>query len=348
MKSLFIIVAVFVVTFSGCNDDEPTVCPVGPGTPFPTLQNIWPNQDQSSWSYDYVWNSEAGDWNITYYPTADEVPPIPDWTEIYDLLDIPIFLDSMVTNNAIFRLKFDGQKTAGGGVTAQNLAQSFYFEETGAVLALDAGVGDREFVRRLYVARPDLRARLETLVNDTSIRLSSSRGFTELLMQPNALDRPNEIFATSVLKPMLIHGGVWEKTDEWIGTYGDLNRLLAWKFLASDLSPGTEFSHQLVPDLADDVFLHCRIFRRFDYETEVGVFPKAIECVYLLDYGLSMASDPTGQPLGYINTFDYGKVIYAPTVGPVYCYERGMADFDHQLGRNELELNLIGSSITGN
>ena len=37
----------------GCSEEE-TDCPVCPGTPSPTMDNLWPNEDGNSWTYDQM------------------------------------------------------------------------------------------------------------------------------------------------------------------------------------------------------------------------------------------------------------------------------------------------------
>jgi hypothetical protein len=331
---LTLVLVAFVVAFAGCNDDDGvTFRTTSPDwRSRPTLNNIWPNADQTSWTYDYVW-LESEEWSPAYYPTEDDVPPLPAWADFLGYLGIEFTADSLVTTKAIFRMKFDGQTTSGPGVTAQNLEESFQDENTGAIVVLDAAAQDREFIRRLYLARPDLKATLERLVEATPA------------LQPFApFYAPDESPAASVLKPLYVHGGVWEKTSEWIGTYGVLDRLLAWKFLTANLNPGTEFSHQLIPSMADDVFLHCRVLRRFEFSTEIGEFQNAIACLYVLDYGISIALNTEGQRLGYTRNFGYGVVIYAPTVGPVYSHERSVGSEGDPIGREELEIRLIASS----
>jgi hypothetical protein len=44
--------------------------------------------------------------------------------------------------------------------------------------------------------------------------------------------------------------------------------------------------------------------------------------VYLVDFGVSAATDETGIVLGYFGTYAYGTVSYAPHVGPIASYER--------------------------
>ena len=102
----------------------------------------------------------------------------------------------------------------------------------------------------------------------------------------------------------------------------------------------------MLPALTDDAFLHCRLPRRLDVGTEIGIFDKAIECLYIVDYGVWATTDIYGQPVGYSRSIDYGTVVYAPTVGPVYSYERllvGVAD-TLTAGAGDLEIGLIGTN----
>ena len=122
--------------------------------------------------------------------------------------------------------------------------------------------------------------------------------------------------------PLLIHGGVWRKTDQWIAAYADLDTLPAWKYLEADLSRGHEFTHQLAPSLASDIFLHCRVVGEGRAKTEVCVFKRALDCIYLVDYGVYNLQGPGPDAQGYYRVFDYGRVLYVPGVGPVYAYER--------------------------
>jgi len=152
---------------------------------------------------------------------------------------------------------------------------------------------------------------------------------------------PQPIMST----PLLIHGGAWEKTDDWIATYGVLNTEPAWKFLTSDLAVGTEFTHQLIPDLANDVFLHARIESHVTIDTELGTYEKAVDCLYIIDYGISAVSTSPGGPTsGYMRTYEYGRVVYAPTLGPVYSYERKFMSAGTPVtkGSGDLEMFIIG------
>jgi hypothetical protein len=122
--------------------------------------------------------------------------------------------------------------------------------------------------------------------------------------------------------PLMLHGGAWEKSLSKIGTYGDLDDQLAWLYLDANLTPRSEFEFQLVPSLADDVFLLCRILRRTAIDTQIGRLNYAIECLYVVDYGVVGLVSDDGEPLGYFRPVDYAIVTYAPNVGPVRCLER--------------------------
>jgi hypothetical protein len=323
-----------LIVVASCKDDtsgpSKTWTNGSPGASFflPTIDNIWPNEDLTEWLFDYVSNVAPYDSFFTLHPTPEDVPPLPGWDDIEGFLRMPLEADSIATASADYTMRFNGLKTSGGGVTAQNLeviveldgaaaAGSPGTVPAGAVISSAALPADAAFLRRLYTARPDLRPKLSRLVS-----------------------APEAGLAEPFPMPTFIHGGVWEKTTQWIGTYGDRDQRLAWKFLTNDLRPGSEFTYQLVPSFADDIFLHCRIVRERNAVTAIGVIRHALECLYLVDYGISIATDPEGHPLGYARRFSYGRVVYAPTVGPVYCFERPLAEAEHPVGISEMELTL--------
>src|SRR5258705_464716 len=78
------------------------------------------------------------------------------------------------------------------------------------------------FIQALSVARPDLARKMAAkwgpLIRTASTDAAAS------------IDPPNFLF-----------GYAWEKTSEYIGSYGDLNTQLAWKYLVANLKPGSGF-----------------------------------------------------------------------------------------------------------
>jgi hypothetical protein len=185
------------------------------------------------------------------------------------------------------------------GVTAQNLEELFAQAPAGARAA---GAWQARLLSRLAAARPDLRARLEAM------------GV-----------RPQQEPVARM--PLFLHGGAWEKTAEYIGTYGDADTRLAWKFLDADVAPGSSFTYQLVPALADDVFLHALVVRH-GQQLHLRSFGQEVQVIYLVDYGIAQATGPGGEPLGFYRGIDYGSVVYAPGVGPVLASERFGASSD--------------------
>jgi hypothetical protein len=324
IRSLAVALFIGAVFLSGCGNEEDGSCYVWPyqNLPDPNLENIWPNEDGTSWSFEYAYRQ--WDWGgFRLYPDPDSVPPLPSLDEFASFLACHEIGPNPQATRGTYRLEFDGDITTESGVTAQNLTETL--EARGSdVSPTPARPQLPSFLARLAIARPDLRDRVLGLVGsrqeglllvDPGVRHGTSgRNASPTADESCLLDAARE--------PMFIHGYAWRKTEEWIGTFGDVDTLLAWKFLESNLEPCHEFTHQLVPGLADDVFLHCRILRQVVFRTKAGVFNNATECLYVLDYGIWEETDFTGTPVGWSRNVDCGIVVYAPTIGPLYDYER--------------------------
>ncbi len=149
------------------------------------------------------------------------------------------------TSTGSYRLQFNGFVTTMSGVTRQNLQETLEPAASVTISSATANPGSA-FLQLLRLARPDLARKMSLLA--PSIATQS---------------------AATLFRPTLLHGYAWEQTDQWIGTYGDLNQQIAWIFLTPALRPGSEFSLQLVPDLADDVFLHARVLGWKNVETSI-------------------------------------------------------------------------------
>jgi hypothetical protein len=300
--------------WSACSDSDHIFC-ADPDVD-PTLENIWPNADGTYWTYKvtvHFWRDLEEAYNCdSLYETADEVPPAPSLDEISHLLDDPAVADEVDAEIHTYRLEFAGDTTSSRGVTAQNLRESVSSGGGGGAPGRPGSRVD-PLLARVYAARPDLREAIECQVGpEASSALEPGAG--QDLLGADCFGYPC---------PLLIHGGVWRKTDEWIGAYGDLDTLPARKFLEADLSSGHEFTHQLVALLSDDIFLHCRVVGESRVKTERCTFKRALDCIYLVDYGVGQTLGP--GPMRYYRAFDYGRVLYVPEVGPVYVYERLLA-----------------------
>ncbi len=298
------------------------------------LESMWPNADGTFWLYTLttrIWES-AG---MIEYATPQEVPEAPSLDEIAIRLYRNEVPNRFEIEEGTYRLEFDGFITTLSGVTAQNLVETI--DMNGREFRESEAQTD-PFLSRLLDARPDIAANSGKMIG-----LECSSG---TLHAPvcKALSRAIVSQQKVELRPLLIHGYAWEKTDAWIGTYGDLDTLLAWKFLDAVVRLPHEFSFQLVPALASDVWLHCRLLQWRTIETGVGKFSPALECIYLVDYGVARIEHKDGPPT-WARIYDYGKVIYVPTVGPVFCYQRmGVNAGVDDDGFGDLTLNLIESN----
>lgn len=316
---LVLIIAVGAIIWPGCSDDKGT----GSGAR-PAIDNIWPNEDGSFWTYGVTLNI-WDDWDSpcdTPFDCDDDPPPLPSWNRIEALLDDHDIPDGMATTYASYGLTFAGDTISMSGVTGQNLRASLDLPGS-RVAHATGGCGISAFIARLYMARPDLRTAIEDRFNLDPAGNPGS-GDTDCATLLMACTAPE--------CPLLIHGYVWEKTEDWIGTYGDVDTLLAWKFLEEDLSAGHEFTHQLVPSLADDVFLHCKVRGRAKVTTAYQAFRNGLDCLYIIDYGSWISTGPGGEEVGCCRTIDYGRVVYVPEVGPVFSYERILVGLGARVG----------------
>ena len=110
--------------------------------------------------------------------------------------------------------------------------------------------------------------------------------------------------------------------DDGYYAYGDLDTEHSWIFLQGDLSVGSEFSLQLVPDLADDIWLYGRIWSIGDRTVGGEAGSNVLECMYVIDMGIQEATDEQGGVLGEYRSYMYYSVLFAPEYGPIMSTER--------------------------
>jgi len=299
--------------WSGCSDDDIVFCQGH--IPDATLENIWPNADSTYWEYRVtvrIWHDLQGPGVCdSLYETPAEVPPAPSLDDVEKLLAHHDTGDSAEIEIATYRMEFAGDTTSSQGVAGQNLRESVSYDDGRRVL--ERGATADPLLERLWLARPDLRRVIENQLGWGPPSASGRVADLNPAVAAGCFEYPC---------PLLIHGGVWRKTEQFIGTYADLDTLLSWKFLEADLGEGHEFTHQLVPSLAGDVFLHCRVAGVRRAPAEKCVYRRALDCVYLVDYGVYEYHGPGPGVQGYCRSFDYGRVLYVPEVGPVSVYER--------------------------
>lgn len=308
----------------GCSDRHARpVCPGGDGR-CPTLADLWPSADSTAWTYHY---SEAG-WGTPgtpAYPTPEAVPPAPSVDSAARLLDRMHAEHPADEVDAIYRLQFLGRHTTQSGAEGQHLVEGFYHDKSAEAIPRPRD----PFLRRLAEVRPDLRARIAALTSDQSPTQSTG-----------TMGRPE--FA-----PLFLHGSAWVRLDHLIGGYGDLDTEIAWVYLTSELAPGSGFTHQLVPALDDDVFLHGLVLGYRDVRTEAGLFRNCLECVYLVDFGPFQVFNEQGTVIGYARGFDCGNILYAPGIGPVQSREYRSFEGPEFGEGGTIRLDLIGRTTPG-
>jgi hypothetical protein len=278
-----------LLALGGCRGDDAA----GPRA---TLDNLWPSADGTFWTYEM--RERNWDLDLELYPDPAQVPPPPTLDEIVALLEDHPTGEPIEERELLYRVEFDGVITTESGATGQHLVSEIT-DVPGARLLGASSAPGRALLSRIFAARPDLREAL-----GAERRLAAGD------------------FETVPAEPLFVSGYAWEKTFDWIGGYGDLDTELSWKYLEADLGTGHEFVFQLVPSVTDNIFLHFRILGRRSVETGVGTIPSAVECLYLVDFGIFELTDENGVVLGYGASYEYGTVLYAPEIGPVASYER--------------------------
>jgi hypothetical protein len=235
----------------------------------PTIETYWPHEDGRQWTYDQ--RSEQ------LWPTGE-----------------------LVDTHA--RLFFDGTTTAAGGIAAQFLNGSVASLPARARSSGDAPVEVADpFLRRLWLARPDLRPGILSTAAAQPCPHTGVAGWDALLLSGR--------FA------------YLQTASEAAAWRCDLESTQSWLWLTSNLSPGSTASLQLVPDLADDVYLDITVVGTGEFTVPAGTFQDCLHVAYVIDYGLSQCTDEFGYPVGTVRDKTTGYVRYAPGVGPIESYE---------------------------
>lgn len=231
----------------------------------PVLNDLWPNDDGTKWTFDFV------GWDL-----GDPLRAFP----------VPVTWDGEAT------LTLAGTTETAGG-TAQNLVGW----HTAAVPA-KADLRLAALHRNVWRARPDLRPAIEARAH------KASSGSAEEWV------------------PLLLHEGFFMKLADRIEMWQETWDHSTWTYLTDALGNGQTFVHQLVPELADDVFLHGTVeFNNSMVTTPAGTFPNAVKIAYEIDYGVSDLLDEQFERVGTVRSRTLGWVHYVPDVGPVDMQE---------------------------
>jgi hypothetical protein len=197
------------------------------------------------------------------------------------------------------RLFFDGTTVAPNGIAAQYLRQEM-LSGFAVATALESAVPD-PLLRQVWVARPDLRERIAQVVADSPCPEDGPSGAHTLLL--------NGEFA-------------WRKTSGEVAAWRcNLADTRSWQWLDSDLTLGHQFTLQLVPDLADNVFLHGTVGAIEAATVPAGTFNGCVRVDYVIDFGFTNCTDAIGNVVGTARSETHGSIHFAPGIGPVKAAE---------------------------
>jgi hypothetical protein len=316
-----------IVFMIGCDDDEDgcTNCPSTDGQE-PTFQTMWPSADGNTWIHDLTLHAFEGDPDDLVEP-EDPDPELPDMATLHTRLGQPVTWPSLGQSEGLYRLRFDGDVTTQSGVTAQRLREELFTPESGKQQIQPQ---PRRLLAHLLSQRPELGA-----------------GLTGLPPAGTA-----KAFGDELQAPLFLGGYAFAATDTGLFGYGDLNSDYSWIYLEGDLAVGHQFSLQLVSDLANDVWLHGRIWSQTDLTIDDRTYTNCLECFYVVDLGVTILTDEQGEPLGKTRAYIYGSVFYAPDLGPVLCHERSQAAYSTaydpaaQMIILEIEASISGMEVS--
>jgi hypothetical protein len=123
--------------------------------------------------------------------------------------------------------------------------------------------------------------------------------------------------------PLFLHPGCFMKDPTKIQMWRPDWNQPAWTYLEDNLTPGATFTQQLVPELADDVYLHGTVEAvDVTVTTQARTYEHAVRMGYVIDYGWGEEPNPDGDPVSFLfRTESRGHVHYVPDVGPVELLE---------------------------
>jgi len=288
-----------LLSFSACNDEDDPVCP-GDTAPTPSLANVWPHTDGTTWFYDIAYQE-------FYLPFPDQAQAdksgtedLPDMATLHADLQNPPAGTPSISETCILRLALAGEVTTDSGVTAQNMESSLYFPESskrnGSPLFVQNAPDN--MLQIIAEARPDLAESLEPFIDPAAKTIAR------------------------INPPIFLDGYAFSAEDDGIFGYGDVDAEHSWIYLPADLEVGTEFSIQLLPSISDDLFLYGSIWSIGDLVKDGISYRNVLECMYAIDLGMVNIVDEEGNLIGEFHSYMYGSIHYAPGFGPIKSLER--------------------------
>ena len=238
-------------------------------------------------------------------PSLDTLWPNRDgtrWTYQISVTDAVFPAQSFVAEAT---LQFSGEIMTAGGMAQVLLGAHPVPAGKAPAVALDPvrsgkapAVAIDPLLDRLWRARPDLRAAIVARLG------------------------PAANGGTTGWYPLLLHYGYFMKGAANIQMWQPDIDHPTWTYLTSNLLVGAQFTQQLIPELAIDVFLHGTVEAvDASVQTEARRFDTAVRMGYVIDYGWTTPVDDAGNPHGRIRSETRGHVHFVPGVGPVEMLE---------------------------
>lgn len=306
-RKVLLIVALTAAVFlaAACSDDDECVnCPEV-GLPKISMANIWPHLDGTVWTF-------GMEYRELDFPPSTEVKSgkVPSMETLHEWLSEP--MEGMVLNEAHLTYEFalNGMITTGFGIQAQRVIENFYPELPGSDAGSSPQGGDDRLLALIAQARPDLRE-----------EISSRYGLDEKALEA----RYNLLF---------LGGYAFAYEDSGYYSYGEVDRRHSRIYLEGDLSVGSEFSMQLAPSLDNDIWLHGKIWSVGRRTVNGTVYPRVLECMYVLDFGETYYRTAYGGSYGPYYPYYYGHSFFVPGVGPVAGIERRVHHDDEALSED--------------
>ena len=144
-------------------------------------------------------------------------------------------------------------------------------------------------------------------------------------LRPAIAARHGDQSATEgVWYPLLLHTGYFMKTATALQMWQPSWTHPTWTYATADLTLGAQFTHHLIPEIADNVFLYGTV-EAIDatVATPAATFIDAVRIGYEIDYGWTEEVDlNTGMPTGrFYRALTKGHVTFVPDTGPVEMHE---------------------------
>jgi hypothetical protein len=290
-----VLLVMIILACASCKDDNPTK----PDNSIePTMANIWPNADGSAWLYASTYSDRlAPKTGTTPSPHDTEIPSM---SELYELLQSPLPGVPTLGATGTYEIALDGIVTTNSGVEAQRVVSTHILVPgfpASQKRINTTGSGDN-FLRAVARSRPDLRS-----------KIPASKGWTE----KRSLD---------IAPPTFIGGYAFAFEDSGYFGYGDLDQGHSFVYLSGDLEVGTEFTLQLLPLISTDIWLTAKIWSQGSLKVGDTTYRNVIECMYVIDFGESIATDENNEVIFVKHDYFYGVTHFAPEVGPIRGRER--------------------------